>query len=109
MMMSIGCIQALQCNNNTCPVGVATQKKGLMKGLDVEDKAKRAENYHRKTIQSFSELISATGVKSPNELNRSMINRRAEEHLVLKYSDIFPDVEEGSLLTPKLESNYRNN
>lgn len=109
MMMSIGCIQALQCNNNTCPVGVATQKKGLMKGLDVEDKAKRAENYHRKTIQSFSELISATGVKSPNELNRSMINRRAEEHLVLKYSDIFPDVEAGSLLTPKLESNYRNN
>ena len=32
MMLSIGCIQALQCNNNTCPVGVATQNKSLVKG-----------------------------------------------------------------------------
>ena len=39
MMLSIGCIQALLCNNNTCPVGVATQDKSLMKGLVVEDKA----------------------------------------------------------------------
>lgn len=109
MMMSIGCIQALQCNNNTCPVGVATQKKGLMKGLDVEDKAKRAESYHRRTIISFSELIAATGVHTPQELTRAMINRRAEEHLVLKYSDIFPETEVGSLLAKELESDYRNN
>jgi len=27
MMMAIGCIQALQCNTNKCPVGVATQNK----------------------------------------------------------------------------------
>jgi hypothetical protein len=38
-----------------------------------------------------------------------MINRRAEEHLVLKYSDIFPETEAGSLLTKELESDYRNN
>lgn len=98
MMMSIGCIQALQCNNNTCPVGVATQNKALMKGLDVDDKAKRAENFHRRTIHSFVELIAATGVEKPSDLNRSMINRRAGEHLVLKYNDIFPDVEVGSML-----------
>ena len=27
MMMAIGCIQALECNTNSCPVGVATQNK----------------------------------------------------------------------------------
>ncbi len=46
MMMAIGCIQALECNNNTCPVGVTTQNKSLMKGVDVDDKAKRVANFH---------------------------------------------------------------
>lgn len=43
MMLSVGCIQALLCNTNTCPVGVATQNKSLMKGLNVDDKAERVK------------------------------------------------------------------
>ena len=31
MMLALGCIQALECNQNTCPAGVATQNKELMK------------------------------------------------------------------------------
>lgn len=38
MMMSIGCIQSKQCNANTCPTGVATQKKRLQYGLVVDEK-----------------------------------------------------------------------
>src|SRR5690606_26253153 len=38
MMLAVGFIQALKCNVNTCPTGVATQDPELMKGLDVEDK-----------------------------------------------------------------------
>ena len=38
MMMALGCIQALECNKNTCPTGVATQDPYFMKGLVVEDK-----------------------------------------------------------------------
>ncbi len=98
MMMAIGCIQALQCNTNTCPVGVATQDKRLMKGLVVEDKAKRIANFHYETIKSFVELMAATGVTSPNNLNRKHINRRVSMHKVLKYSEIFPNIEEGSYL-----------
>ena len=45
MMLAIGCIQARECNTNTCPVGVATQNKSLMKGLNVPDKAKRVASY----------------------------------------------------------------
>lgn len=59
---------------------------------------KRADSFHPRTIRSFVELIDATGVEHPSELNRSLINRRADEHLVFKYNDIFPDVEVGSLL-----------
>ena len=98
MMMAIGCIQALQCNNNSCPVGVATQNKALMKGLDVEDKAKRTESFHRRTILSFTELIAASGIEKVSDLNRSDINRRVEEHVVLKFDEIYPNTELGSLI-----------
>lgn len=98
MMLAIGCIQARQCNNNTCPVGVATQNKSLMRGLDVEDKSKRVSNFHQETLHSFSELIAAAGVANPSNLKRHHINRRVSMNTVLKYEDIFPYTKTGSLL-----------
>ena len=97
MMLATGCIQALQCNTNTCPVGVATQNKELMKGLDVEDKSTRVANFHFETMKSLIELIHATGVHSPNDLKRKHINRRVSYSQVSTYSEIFPEVEIGSL------------
>src|SRR6185503_9462849 len=41
MMISLGCIQALECNSNTCPTGVATQDPKLFKGLNIADKRVR--------------------------------------------------------------------
>ena len=29
-VLSLGCIQALKCNSNNCPAGIATQRKDLM-------------------------------------------------------------------------------
>ena len=99
MMLSIGCIQALQCNNNTCPVGVATQNKSLMKGLVVEDKAVRASNYHEETIHSFLEMVAAAGFDSPDEIERRHINKRVGMYNVAKYSEIYPDMKVGCLLS----------
>ncbi|GMT44540.1 MAG: FMN-binding glutamate synthase family protein [bacterium] len=98
MMMAVGCIQALQCNLNTCPVGVATQDKSLMRGLVVSDKAQKAANFHHETVKSFIELMAACGVGSPNDLKRHHINRRVSMNKVLKYSEIYPEIETGSLL-----------
>src|SRR5690606_30302200 len=56
MMMAIGCIQALECNKNTCPTGVATQDPQLTAGLVVDDKKVRVANYHKHTVESFVEL-----------------------------------------------------
>jgi len=99
MMLAIGCIQARECNNNTCPVGVATQNKELIKGLDVENKAVRVANYHQETLHSFSELIAATGVANPTNLRRFHINRRVSMNTILKYDDIYPYTAIGSLLS----------
>jgi glutamate synthase domain-containing protein 2 len=92
MMMALGCIQALLCNTNTCPVGVATQNKNLIKGLDVNDKKVRVANFHKKTVDSFCELLLAAGITNKNELTRNHVNRRISRIRVLTYEDIYPSI-----------------
>jgi glutamate synthase domain-containing protein 2 len=101
MMLSIGCIQARECNINTCPTGVATQDKNLIKGLDVDDKAERAANYHEETIHSFMEMIAAAGLKHHDEISRQHINRRVGMHHIAKYDEIYPPMEKGCFLNKK--------
>lgn len=98
MMLAVGCIQALQCNTNTCPVGVATQKKTLIKGIDVGDKAVRIANYQEETIHSFLEMLAAAGLDKPENIERRHINRRIGMHKVAKFSEIYPEFENGCLL-----------
>ncbi|TFV97642.1 FMN-binding glutamate synthase family protein [Algoriphagus kandeliae] len=68
-MFSIGCIQALRCNTNECPTGVATQRKGLVKGLVVSDKSERVFNFHSNTVKAVSELLGAAGHRHTGELS----------------------------------------
>lgn len=98
MMLSVGCIQALQCKNNTCPVGVTTQNKALVKELVVDDKAPRVKRYHEATIHSFLELIAAAGLNGPEELNRSHISKRVGMYNVQTYDEIYPYTEERCLV-----------
>jgi len=98
MMMSIGCIQALQCNNNSCPVGIATQNKSLTKGLNVAEKAQRVANFHDGTVVSLLELVAASGLSHPDEIKRAHINRRINMNTVKHYEDLYPLVKAGSLL-----------
>lgn len=98
MMLAVGCIQALQCNKNTCPAGVATQDPDLVKGLDVEDKALRTYNFHKNTMKSFGELISAAGLVHHSEIDRTYINLRAEVNSVMRYDELYPEVAEGAYL-----------
>ncbi|MBD3630614.1 MAG: FMN-binding glutamate synthase family protein [Cyclobacterium sp.] len=90
MMMATGCIQALRCNSNTCPVGVATQQERLVRGLDVADKSKRVANYHEKTIASLMELSNAAGLSSPLDIERRHIHRRISTTRVKTYAQIYP-------------------
>lgn len=98
MMMALGCIQALECNKNTCPTGVATQDPYFMKGLVVEDKTSRVANYHKNTVESFVELIGASGIDHPDKLNRTHVYRRVFMNLVKTYEEIYPTIPDGCLL-----------
>ena len=98
MMLALGCIQALLCNNNKCPTGVATQDRSLAKGLDPEDKGSRVANYHSGTIDSVHEILCASRVEHPSKLKRSHLYRRVSATEVKSFAEIFPEREVGSLL-----------
>jgi glutamate synthase domain-containing protein 2 len=106
MMFALGCLQALLCNSNACPTGVATQDPSLMKGLVVEDKTVRVFNFHRLTVQSAVELLGAAGLRHPHELTRAYINRRISPSLMQSYMETFPYIPEGSLLQTPYPSQY---
>lgn len=75
-MLSLGCIQARECNLDTCPVGVATQDENLVKALVVEDKNVRVKNYHDKTITAVKEIVAAMGKQSITDVKSKHIFRR---------------------------------
>jgi glutamate synthase domain-containing protein 2 len=108
MMMAIGCIQALVCNTNKCPTGVATQDQSLSKGLVVEDKAKRVFNYHEDTVKTFVELIGAAGIDNPSNITRSHIYRRVFMNEVRTFEDIFPSCAVGSFLNGNISDRYKD-
>ncbi|WP_439490005.1 FMN-binding glutamate synthase family protein [Algoriphagus sp.] len=68
-MFSVGCIQALRCNTNECPTGVATQKASLVGGLVITDKAERVYYFHKNTVHAVQELLGACGHKHTSELS----------------------------------------
>jgi glutamate synthase domain-containing protein 2 len=98
MMLSLGCIQALECNSNTCPTGVATQDPKLFKGLNVADKRVRVANFHHETVKSAVELMAAAGIDHPSKLHRSHIYRRVSANQIQTYAEMYPHLLKGSLL-----------
>jgi glutamate synthase domain-containing protein 2 len=69
-MFALGCIQALQCNRNTCPTGITTHDAKLQRGLHPPDKAERVAAYVRNMVGEVGIIAHACGVRSPRELNR---------------------------------------
>lgn len=90
MMLAMGCIQALICNQNKCPSGIATQDPELVRGLVVEEKYKRVANFHAATLESVAEMLSAMGVRHLEDISRKHIYRRVENNVVRNYDEIYP-------------------
>ncbi len=102
MMMAVGCIQALKCDTNKCPTGVATNNPTLVRGLVVEDKWKRVRNYHGATIHDFLELFMAAGCTHLEQLDRTLIFKQVNNESI-PYSVLYPQVKTGSYITEKLQ------
>jgi len=106
MMMALGCIQALTCNTNRCPTGIATQDPRLTLGLVVAEKNKRVANFHKATVKSFSEILGAMGLESPKGLKPWHLLRRISLDRVKDYSEIYPFLKDGDLLKEPLPTEF---
>lgn len=89
-MFSLGCIQAMQCNRNTCPTGITTHQEKFQRGLVVTDKTQRVANYHRNLSHAVAQIAHSCGVKEPRQLNRDHLRIVNSMGRSQKYSSVTP-------------------
>jgi glutamate synthase domain-containing protein 2 len=92
-MFSLGCIQALKCNRNTCPTGITTHDKRLQRGLDPEDKAVRVANYARNMMKEVGIIAHSCGVPEARRLKRYHARVVTANGLSVALSELHPPVE----------------
>lgn len=89
-MFALGCIQALQCNTNHCPTGVATQHWWLKRGLDPTHKSVRVANYMQAVHHDVMMIVRALGLKHPNEIRRHHMSMIVEPGRRVALTEIYP-------------------
>ena len=89
-MFALGCIQALQCNRNTCPTGITTHDKDLQKGLVVENKKERVAYYLKNLEKEIRIIANSCGVKRPRDLNRTHARMVVQFGHSKTLADIYP-------------------
>jgi len=90
LMISVGCIQAQYCHNNTCPVGVATTDERRMQALVVEEKRWRVSSFLITLRAGLTGLAAASGLRSPTEFSRRHAVYRDVHGHVRTAEDLFP-------------------
>ncbi len=108
MMFAVGCIQALTCNTNHCPTGVATQDRQRARALDVPDKTERVVNFQRATVASAAQIVASMGLESFAELDPSMLNRRIEGQRNRTYAELYEWMMPGELLEDPAPESWRS-
>ena len=91
-MFSLGCIQALQCNKNTCPTGITTHNPRLQKGLVPEAKAQRVANYAKNLSKEVGIIAHSCGVPTPRRLRRYHARVVMQNGLSVPLSELHPEV-----------------
>ncbi len=91
-MFALGCIQALQCNKNTCPTGITTHDKDLQRGLDIATKSVRVMHYARNLEKEVGIISHSCGVLEPRQLRRHHARIVTERGNSIPLDELFPEV-----------------
>ncbi len=89
-MFSLGCIQALQCNKNTCPTGITTHNPRLQRGLIVKNKAERVAEYAQAIQHEVGIIAHSCGVHEPRMLRRIHARIVTASGLSKSLEEIYP-------------------
>lgn len=92
-MFSLGCIQALQCNKNTCPTGITTHDSKLQRGLHPKAKAVRVTSYINNMVKEVGIIAHSCGVNSPRALNRTHARVVVGSGRSIGMDELFPEAE----------------
>ena len=95
-MFALGCIQAMQCNKNTCPTGVTTHDPKLQRGLDPQDKAVRVGSYVEHMVHEVGVIAHSCGVREPRLLRRYHARLMMAEGRSKPLNEVYPDAEPNS-------------
>ncbi|MCV6590834.1 MAG: FMN-binding glutamate synthase family protein [Marinobacterium sp.] len=91
-MFALGCIQALQCNKNTCPTGITTHDEKMQRGLDPTDKAVRVANYVRNLDHEVGVIAHSCGVQEARQLRRHHARIVCPDGKSLPLNQLYPPV-----------------
>ena len=94
-MFSLGCIQALKCNKNSCPTGITTHIPSLQKGLVVEEKDKRVAAYAKAVIHEVETIAHSVGVAEPRQMRRRHVRVVVGDGSSVQMNEIHPSVHLG--------------
>lgn len=89
-MFSLGCIQALKCNKNTCPTGITTHNKRLQAGLDPKEKAVRVATYCTNLMHEVEVIAHSCGVREPRRLKRYHVRIVQEDGRSIPLDKLYP-------------------
>ena len=89
-MFALGCIQALQCNKNTCPTGITTHDKTLQRGLDVSDKSERVFQYAQNMRKEVGIIAHSVGVPEPRLMQRKHCRIVQENGRSVPLDELYP-------------------
>ncbi len=91
-MFALGCIQALQCNKDTCPTGITTHNKKLQRGLNPRLKSVRVANYVKNIVHEVGMIAHSCGVNHPRELDRRHARVVQSNGLSVALHELYPSV-----------------
>ncbi|MFN3713141.1 MAG: FMN-binding glutamate synthase family protein [Alcanivoracaceae bacterium] len=97
-MFALGCIQAMQCDKNTCPTGITTHNPRLQRGLVPVEKAERVFQYHQHLVKEVEVIAHSCGVVEPRELRRHHARMVTGGPRSVLLSELWPPVEKGVYL-----------
>ncbi len=89
-MFSLGCIQAMKCNKNTCPTGITTHDPRLQRGLDPSDKKVKVANYCKSLVHEVEVLAHSCGVDEPRQLGRKHVRIVQDNGKSIPLDELYP-------------------
>jgi len=98
-MFSLGCIQALKCNKNTCPTGITTHNARLQRGLDPARKSVCVANYASGIEHEVKVIAHSCGVQNPRQLKRFHARIVTAKGISMPLSEVYPEPKAGEAIS----------